>query len=89
MSVRATIISKLTARFKPTALSVVDESAQHAGHAAMKGLPASETHFSLEIVSVSFKGMSKVEMQRAVYATLEEEVKSRVHALRMSCKVPE
>ena len=86
MAVRNAIISKLTSRLKPTHLTVVDESSQHRGHAAMKGITPEESHFHVEIVSNEFSGMSKIERQRLVYTTLDEEMKKSVHAIRMSCR---
>ena len=38
MSITARIRSKLTEALTPALLDLVDESAMHAGHAAMKGL---------------------------------------------------
>ena len=86
MSLAATISEKLTKRFRPLRLKVIDESHQHAGHAAMKGLNPVESHFAIEILSTEFNGMSKLQRQRAVYAALDEEVKNKIHALRMACE---
>ena len=44
-----------------------DESSQHAGHAAMKGLPAGETHFKLSIISPDFEGLTTIKRHRLVY----------------------
>ncbi len=84
-----TIIRKLLHKFNPTKLEVFDESAQHAGHAAMKGLAAKETHFSVFITSDVFRQLSKLERHRAVYQALEDELKGNVHALKLSCAVPD
>jgi stress-induced morphogen len=89
MAVRSAIISKLTSKLKPFTLDVLDESATHAGHAAMKGIKPVESHFSIEIVSNEFHGLSKLQRQRLVYATLSEEMESSIHALRMICRTPE
>jgi len=86
MAVRSTVIAKLTARLTPVSLNVIDESALHRGHAAMKGITPVESHFNVEIVSDEFKGMSKLQRQRLVYATLSEEMAQSIHALRMTCK---
>lgn len=89
MAVKSAVISKLTSRFKPLSLAVIDESAQHSGHAAMKGLKAEETHFSVEIVSAEFSGISKLQRQRLVFSALSEEMSSSIHALRMTCRSPD
>ncbi len=53
-------------------LSIEDNSAQHAGHAAMRavagkaGGSSGETHFRVEIVSDAFEGKTLVQRHRAV-----------------------
>ena len=84
-----TIIRKLTHKFNPVKLRVFDESAQHAGHAGMKGRTPQESHFSVEISSEVFKQLSKLERHRAVYRALEDELKGNVHALKLTCTVPD
>jgi BolA protein len=86
MSVAQTITSKLTAAFSPTELVVEDESAKHAGHSGSR--PEGETHFRVRIVSKAFEGVSRVERQRRVYATLAEELDTRVHALSLTVLAP-
>lgn len=85
--VAAAIRAKLTAAFTPLALDVIDESAKHAGHAGAR--PEGETHFRVRIVSAMFGGLSRVERQRKVYATLAEELAGRVHALSLTALAPE
>lgn len=51
---------------------MVDDSASHAGDAAMRSAPgkagsSGETHFKVEVVSPEFEGMSLVKRQRWVY----------------------
>ena len=86
MSVADTIRDKLNAAFAPASLEVVDESAHHAGHAGAR--PEGETHFRVKIVSDAFEGVSRVERQRHIYAALDEEMKTRVHALALSALTP-
>jgi BolA family transcriptional regulator, general stress-responsive regulator len=80
------IAQKLTAAFSPGELSVVDDSAKHAGHAGSR--PEGETHFSVRIVSNAFEGLSRVERQRRVYAALADELKTHVHALSLTTLTP-
>jgi BolA family transcriptional regulator, general stress-responsive regulator len=82
MSVANTIRSKLTNRFAPTRLDVVDESDRHAGHAGARS--EGETHFAITIVSAAFAGQGRVARQRLVYQTLAEELATRVHALSLT-----
>jgi BolA protein len=86
MSLARTIEKKLAAAFAPAELSVEDESAKHAGHSGAR--PEGETHFRVRIVSEAFKGLSRVERQRRVYAALADEMKSRVHALQLVTLAP-
>ena len=87
MSVADTIRRKLTERFAPVRLDLVDESERHAGH--MGARPEGETHFALTIVSAAFTGLSRVARQRLVYAALAAELASRVHALSLTTRTPE
>lgn len=82
----ARITQKLTAALRPTALTLVDESHLHAGHAESPGLP--ETHFKLEVVSAAFEGQTLVQRHRRVYALLAEEMSDRVHALSLRTRTP-
>ena len=87
MSVRETITRKLEAAFEPTSLGVVDQSADHAGHAGAR--PGGETHFQVSIRAGAFRAMNRVERQRAVYAVLAEELAGPVHALSVDARPPE
>ena len=87
MRVADIIREKLSARFAPTRIEVIDESHRHAGHAGAR--PEGETHFALTIVSVAFSGESRVARQRLVYQTLAEEIATRVHALSLTTLAPD
>lgn len=86
MSVADTIRDKLTARFTPTRLVIVDESHRHAGHAGAR--PEGETHFAVTIVAPAFKGLNRVERHRLVYETLTDELATRIHALALTTRAP-
>ena len=64
MSVADTIHRKLTDRFAPVGLHIVDDSHRHAGHTGAR--PGGETHFAVTIVSAAFTGQSRVARQRLV-----------------------
>ena len=87
MSVADTIRRKLTGRFAPTRLDIIDELHRHAGHAGAR--PEGETHFAVTIVSDAFGGQSRVARQRLVYQTLSEELAARVHALSLTTLTPQ
>jgi BolA protein len=82
MSVAETIRGKLTDRFAPTRLVILDESHRHAGHAGAR--PEGETHFAVTIVAAAFAGLARVARQRLVYETLADELATRVHALSLT-----
>lgn len=88
MSITTRIRDKLTAALAPERLDLEDESARHAGHAAMKGLAAGETHFRLTVVSARFAGLNRVQRQRLVYQTLAAELEDGVHALAITALAP-
>jgi BolA protein len=79
MSVKDTLIAKLTDRFAPAFLQVLDESNKHRGHAGWR--EGGETHFRVRIATRHFDGMGRVAQHRAVMETLDAELKDRVHAL--------
>ena len=79
MPVRDTIVAKLSAKFAPTHLEVIDESSRHQGHAGSR--PEGETHFRVRIGSAELAGKSRVAQHRAIMDTLDAELKAGVHAL--------
>ena len=79
MSVKDTIAAKLSARFAPAFLDVIDESMLHHGHAGWR--EGGETHFRVRIATAHFDGLSRIAQHRAVMETLDAELKDRVHAL--------
>ena len=80
------IRKKLEAAFAPVALDLLDESHLHAGHAGHDH--RGESHFALVLTSAAFTGKNRVERQRLVYATLADDLRDRVHALRLVLKAP-
>ena len=79
MSVKDTLTAKLTAKFAPAFLDVIDESMLHHGHAGWR--EGGETHFRVRIATRHFDGLSRVAQHRLVMETLDAELKDRVHAL--------
>ena len=80
------ITQKLATAFAPEALDVEDQSESHRGHAGFQ--EGGETHFHVRIRSAAFQGKSRVDRQRAVYATLADELAGPVHALSLEIKAP-
>lgn len=49
-------------------------------------------HYAAEVIDESFKGMNRVQQQRAVYAALKEQMEGAhgaLHALALTTKAPE
>jgi BolA protein len=69
-------------------LEVVDESTQHAEHAAMRDSGYNETHFRVLIVSEQFTGKMPVMRHRMVYSLLDDEFKNGLHAVNIVAKTP-
>jgi len=78
---------KLEAAFAPEILAIEDESSRHAGHSGAR--EGGESHFRVRIVSAAFKGLSRVERQRRVYAAVAEEIDAGLHALALTTLTPE
>jgi len=87
VSVADTIHRKLTERFSPTRLVVIDESHRHAGHAGAR--PQGETHFAVTITSAAFAGLGRVARQRLVYDALKAELAAGLHALSLVTRAPD
>ena len=76
----------LVASFTPTRLAVINDSAKHHGHLGDDG--SGESHFSVEIESPSFAGVSRLERQRMVNRALGDIPGQRVHALAIKARAP-
>ncbi|MFA7603069.1 MAG: BolA family protein [Novosphingobium sp.] len=76
----------LTEAFAPTRLDVINDSARHHGHAGDDG--SGESHFTVEIESAAFAGVSRLERQRMVNRALGDIPGQRVHALAIKAKAP-
>jgi BolA protein len=86
MNVAAEIRSRLGS-LDPERVELVDESAQHAGHASAR--PGGNTHWRLTIVSRRFDGKNRVSRHRLVYAALGELMQDPIHALAITAHTPE
>jgi BolA protein len=87
MSDRVTQIEqRLRAALQPLRLDIVDESAQHAGHA---GARDGGGHFDVTIVASQFSGKSLLQRHRLVYDALGETMRGDIHALSIHAFTPE
>lgn len=81
MSVTDEITRKLTERFAPSDIEVVDESEKHRGHSGYR--EGGETHFHVRLRAAEFDGMNRLARHRAVHAALGEDLVGRIHALSL------
>ena len=86
MRMQERIRTRLAAALAPTHIEVIDESAQHAGHAGARA--GGETHYRIEMVSPAFAGKSRVQRHRLVYEALAAEIADGVHALALAARAP-
>ena len=80
------IVAALTAALTPSRLVVSNDSARHHGHSGDDG--SGESHFSVEIESAAFTGVSRLERQRMVNRALGDLPGQRVHALAIRASAP-
>ncbi len=85
--VRDRIEARLQEVFDPTQLQVKDDSHLHAGHAGAR--PEGESHFTVEIESPRFTGMTRVAMHRLVNDALRQELEGPIHALVIRARAPQ
>ncbi|BDM63344.1 global transcriptional regulator BolA [Shewanella sp. NFH-SH190041] len=83
MIVQTSITDKLTARFSPVHLEVINESNRH--HVP----PNSETHFKVVIASDAFDSLRLIARHRLVNELLADEFAAGLHALTMHTYTPE
>ncbi len=76
----------LTASLAPQKLEVINDSARHHGHSGDDG--SGESHFTVEIESDAFAGVSRLQRQRMVIAALGDIPGNRVHALAIKARAP-
>lgn len=86
MNVAETIHQLLSNAFTPSALTVADDSAKHAGHAGAR--EGGQSHFTVTITAAHFTGLSRVARHRAVYDVLKPLFDQGLHALAIHAKAP-
>lgn len=78
---------RLRDKLSPTSLEVIDESAQHHGHAGANGTGFG-THFRVRIASSLFAGRTAVARHRLVYDALQDFIDQGLHALAIEARLP-
>lgn len=77
---------KLVDALAPTHLLITNDSARHSGHMGDDG--TGESHFTVEIESPAFAGVSRLARQRLVNGALGDLPGGRVHALAIRARAP-
>lgn len=72
------IRKRLTKALEPSFLEVIDDSADHLGHA---GAAMGAGHFTVRIGAPCLHGKSKVAAHQAVYQQLNDLIPNEIHAL--------
>jgi len=80
------ITDRLTAALVPARLAVVNDSHLHAGHRGDDG--SGESHWTVEVESAAFAGLSRVARQRLVNHALADLLATRIHALAIRARAP-
>ena len=80
----AEIEAVLRDSLEPVQLVVRDDSHLHAGHAGAR----EGRHFSVQIVSARFNGLSRVARHRLVYDSLHALIPRGIHALAIDARAP-
>jgi BolA protein len=76
---------RLRSALQPTALDIADDSHLHAGHA---GAADGRGHFSVDIVSERFAGLTVVRRHRLVYDAVGDMMTTDIHALSIRALAP-
>ncbi len=74
------IRQRLQAAFAPSRMDVQDDSALHKGHA---GSQNGAGHYTVIIEADSLKGLSRIELHRAIYQALNDMIPEQIHALQI------
>ncbi len=78
------IKAALDASFTANALEVINESAQHAGHAGDDG--TGESHWRIVISAPEFDTMTRIARHRAIHSALGADIIGRIHALAIEVR---
>ena len=81
----AAIESALRRALLPVSLEVVDDSAQHVGHAGAR----EGGHYTVRITSERFAGLDRVARHRLVYDALRPLMPGGIHALAIEARAPD
>jgi BolA protein len=69
----------------PLQIDIQDDSAKHAGHAGAR----EGGHFRVRLVAEAFRGKSRIERHRLVFAAVAPLMGRDIHALNIDARTPE
>lgn len=81
------IEEKLTKEFSPLFLKIEDDSHRHVNHGNYR--VGGESHFTITLISKNFTDLPRLQRHQQVYTCLQEELKSKIHALCLKLFSPE
>ena len=84
MKIEKRIKNKLISDIDPTEISVINQSHLHKGHDGY----SPNSHFSVKVISLQFKGKSRLDRHKMVYNSLSELIESEIHALKIKALTP-
>ncbi len=79
------IKQKLNETLKPELIELIDNSAEHAGHAGAKN---GAGHYYVTIVADAFENKSMVQRHQLIYQALGDMMKNEIHALGINALTP-
>ena len=79
------IESRLRVHFVDAGITVLDDSAKHAGHTSAPA--GGGSHFTVKINSAQFAGHARIARHRMVYAVLQPLFDQGLHALAIEAEV--
>jgi BolA protein len=84
-AVIARLRAALEAALQPSELTIIDDSARHAGHPGAR----SGGHYQVSLTAEAFRGRSALERHRLVYEAVAPLMAGEVHALNIRARSPE
>ena len=85
MGLEHEIRAAIEGSFQQTRLEILNESAQHSGHAGDDG--SGESHWRIIINAPSLAPMTRIARHRAIHAALGPDIIGRLHALALDVQV--
>lgn len=79
------IEEKIKTALNPESLQIIDDSAQHIGHA---GASQGAGHYTVIVVSKAFENLNTVKRHQLVYAALKDMIPDEIHAVQIKAQAP-